>query len=693
MARPVMITGQKVALHLREALLVQRGGLIEWVPVCLAIGIGLYFSLKFEPTMTLIAAAAGLGLCLAGLAWRVNEAFSPLIAALVLVLCGALLAAQRAHSVAGPVLGFRYYGPIEGRVVALDRSASDAVRVTLDQVRLDDVVPWRTPTRVRISLHGDAALGPQPVPGARVMSTGHLSPPGGPVEPGGFDFQRHAWFKSLGAVGYTRVPVLTAAPPDDSRWSLIVFRVRMAISAHVRAVLPGDVGGFAAAVTTGDRSGISQDALDDLRASNTAHLLAISGLHMGLLSALIFGVVRGGLAAIPYTALHWPNRKIAAVAALGVAAFYLAMSGGNIATERAFIMVAVALIALLMDRRALSLRAVAMAAIIVLILRPEALLSPGFQMSFAATTALVAVFGWMRDGQIQIGPAWAQGLVGVFLASAISGLATAPVGAAHFNTVSNYGLLANLLSVPLMGVLIIPAAVLAALLAPFGLDWVGLELMGLGLQWTLGVADYTANLPGAQRFVTGPQTFVLPMITLGALFCLLWRGRPRFAGLIVAALGLGLWQVAERPALLIADTGALVGVLTQDGRALSRARGAGFVAQNWLENDGDGVSQSSAAERWRDAGSPPRWHSMDVGLVRVLHGTGKRAAAEPPPCKVGQILVTNTPLGTPPGPCDVFDPVRLRKTGAVALVHTDKGLALRTARDVSGDRMWTAWSK
>ena len=237
----------------------------------------------------------------------------------------------------------------------------------------------------------------------RVMTTGHLSPPSGPVEPGGFDFQRHAWFGQLGAVGYTRVPLIGLAVAAED-WKLWVFQIRMTISARVREVITGDVGGFAAAVTTGDRSGMSQEALSDLRASNTAHLLEISGLHMGLLSGFVFASLRLFLIFLPYLGPRIAARKIAAGGALLIAAAYLALSGGNVATERAFIMVADALIAIMLNRRAISLRAVAIAATIVLVLRPEALLGPGFQMSFAATTGLVAVFGWMRDGAVQVGP-------------------------------------------------------------------------------------------------------------------------------------------------------------------------------------------------------------------------------------------------------------------------------------------------
>ena len=200
-----------------------------------------------------------------------------------------------------------------------------------------------------------------------------------------------------------------------------------------------------------------------MRASNLAHLLAISGLHMGLMAGVVFAALRLAFALVPPLVLRLPARSIAAAGALAAAAFYLALSGGNVATQRAFVMVAVMLCALMIGRRAISLRGVAIAATIVLVLRPEALMGPGFQMSFAATTALVAVFGWMRDGEIRLGPKWLQPVVAVVISSAVAGFATAPIAAAHFNAIAQYGLLANLASVPLMGVLVIPAAVVPML--------------------------------------------------------------------------------------------------------------------------------------------------------------------------------------------------------------------------------------
>ncbi|WP_367648191.1 ComEC/Rec2 family competence protein [Ruegeria arenilitoris] len=533
----------RVLALVEAAMLRQRGHLIVWSPICVATGIGLYFSLRFEPDVHVYAQLVSAIFLGAFCSWKLPTAWSPVAIGVALIAFGFLLAGGRAHLVSEPVLKWRYYGPIEGRVVSLDRSASDALRVTLDQVRIEGVPVDERPRRVRISMHGPAT---NLLPGQRIMTTGHLSAPQGPVEPGGFDFRRHAWFQRLGAVGYTRVPVLTIAPASAANGGVPVTYWRISISNHVQNLLPGEVGGFAAAVTTGDRSGLRSDTLLSLRASNLAHLLAISGLHMGLLTGFVFLACRVGFSAVPSAALRLPVKKLAAVCAMVSATIYFLLSGGNIATERAFVMVLVMLGALLLDRRAISLRAVAVAALIVLAMRPESLLGPGFQMSFAATTALVAVFGALRNQVLVSGPKWLKQFIGLILSSAIAGFATAPIGAAHFNTMSHFGLLANLLSVPVMGAIVVPAAVLSAFLAPVGLEWVALTVMGIGLKWILGVSEWVSGLHGAQGYVVSPPDFVLPALSLSLLWVILWQGRACWAGLVPAMAVMTLWGQGTR---------------------------------------------------------------------------------------------------------------------------------------------------
>lgn len=669
---------------LAEALRAQRGHLMPWAPVAMASGIGLWFALTEEPGRAAYGAVLALGLVAGLAARRLGETWSPLAWGVALVMLGVLIAGARAHHVAAPVLDFRYYGPVEGRVIGLDRSLSNVARITLDRVVLAGVEPDRVPHRVRLALHGTWSPA-EPVPGARMMATAHLAPPRGPAEPGGYDFRRSAWFAGLGAVGYTRSPVLLAEQPVPGDWRVWLFTARMALSRTIRQALPGRDGAFAAALLTGDRAGIDRELLQSLRDSNLAHLLAISGLHMGLLTGFVFAAIRLGVAAVPPLAVRVPGRKLAALAALPAALGYLMLSGASVATERAFVMVAVMLVAVLLDRRALSLRAVALAALIVLALRPESLVTPGFQMSFAATAALVWVFGMLRDWQARrpqgawSPPRWLRPALAVLISSAVAGAATAPVAAAHFNQTSVFGLFANLASLPVMGMVVMPAGVVALCLAPLGLAAPAWAAMGAGIAWILAVAETVAGWPGAVRAVVAPGPAVLPMIAGGAVFLMLWQGRARLAGLLPVAAALGLWAATERPLALISEDGALTGVLNADGlRVLSKPKGQGFAAASWLENDGDRADQSQAAAR------------RGVPRLRIARFRETPGAAELDTiCAAGgMVLLPEAAMGQTPG-CLIIDGRRLRELGAVA-VHARGGVLTATgARAASGRRLWT----
>ncbi len=699
---------------------------MPWSAVAMGLGVWLWFGLAQEPGPIAYGAVLATGAGAAALGrWR-REVLGPVSTAALCVALGFLAAGFRAHQVAAPGLEFRYYGPIEGRIAVIDRSASDAVRLTLDQVVLARMAPARTPTRVRVSLHGDQDW-ITPRPGDRVILTGHLSPPNGPAEPGGFDFQRHAWFLGLGAVGYTRTPALLLAPrAQGDRW-LAHFRMRL--SADIQARIDGDAGAFAAAVMTGDRSGLRAEPVAAMRAANIAHLLAISGLHMGLLVGFVFGALRYGLALIPALALRVPIRKWAAGGALIAAAGYLALSGGNVATERAFIQVAVMLVAVMLDRRAITLRSVALAALIVLAHRPETLLGPGFQMSFAATAALVAVFNGLRAAAwLSARPAWARWALALILSSLVAGAATAPFSAYHFNQISYYGLLANVISVPLMGIVVIPMAVLAALLAPIGLADAPLSVAALALRLILSVADGVASLPGATGAIAQPAALALPILVLGALIWILWRGPGRWLGAAPVVVALALWPRGERPDILIQSAGLLVGVMTEEGRALSRPRGAGFVAGIWLENDGDRADQEAAAGRepWQPEGLG---RGAQIAGLSIWHATGQRAADQAAEaCAAYDLLVLSAEpetwpaqavaplLGQPvwgaaqagtnaaggatwpaSGMCLLITPAVLAESGALAIHvgdgHDDLGglnaIHLITARHLQGNRLWT----
>ncbi|MCA8879777.1 MAG: ComEC/Rec2 family competence protein [Rhodobacteraceae bacterium] len=665
----------------------QRGHLFVWAPVFFGLGIGAFFGLADEPGAGILGVAAGSLVALIFLGRRAGETAAPLLAAAALVAAGFLGGALRTHLVAAPVLDFRYYGPVEGRVIEVDRSISDALRLTLDRVVLLRVDPDRTPDRVRVSLHGEQGF-LDPLPGEIVMMTGHLGPPGGPVEPYGFDFQRLAWFSGIGAVGYTRTPALALAPPAPGEPVAALNRFRMRVAAEVQRILPGQTGAFAAAVMTGDVSGLSRETLDAMRNSNLAHILSISGLHMALVTGFVFMTLRSAFALVPPLALRLPTKKLAAIVALAAAAGYLALSGGNVPTQRAFVMVAVMLVAVLLDLRALTLRAVALAALIVLAWMPEALMGPGFQMSFAATVALVWVFAGLREHRPDWLPRWLNGVFTLVVSSAVAGLATAPFAAAHFNQSASYGLIANLVAVPLVGSLVMPAAVFAACLAPFGLAGLGLVPMGWGIEGVLFVAHHVSALDGAVRYVKQPPPAVLPLLSLGLIWLMLWRGRLRFAGLAAAGLASVLWAGAERPEVLIAGNGALVGVMTPEGRALSRARGHGFIAQSWLENDGRSRDRDAASARGA-AMMEDGALTADLGQVRVS------ALFSPDPsdlaraCASAAVVVVNRAVDAV-GPCLVLGPDALEQTGTIALSRDGTTVRVRSAAETAGRRLWNA---
>jgi competence protein ComEC len=664
-----------------------QGSLLLFAPVLIGIGVGTWFALPVEPGLAIYAAVLGVGVLAAVFRiWSPEPLHAPVVAVLCLCL-GVLSAGLRAHLVAAPVLQGDYSGPVQGRIIEIDRSASDALRITLDRVWLAELGPDATPQKVRISLSGQE---PSLTPGMTILVSARLSRPQGPVEPGAFDFRRMAWFDGLGAVGYTRTPpVLWAAPEGFDEW---VGRIRTSLSLGIRTAIPGEAGAFAAGSMTGDRSGIGADTVAALRDSNLAHLLAISGMNLAFLTGFVFFLLRGGIALIPPLALRVNGKKIAAVVALIVAAFYLALSGANVATQRAFIMAAVMLGAILLDRKAISLRSVAISAIILLLWQPESLLAPGFQLSYAATIGLIAGFRWLDGRAVQERlPRWVLPVYTLFLSSAVAGAVTAPFAAGIFNRFTDYGLLANMLTVPAMTVLM-AAGVVAGLLAPFGLAYPALWVTGKAAEWILWVAHQVSAIEGAVTPIPSPHPAILPVFALGMLWIVAWPGRARWAGVVPVVLAFCLWPLSSRPVLLIDQSGAIAGVLGPEGRALSKGKGGGFAAENWLQNDGDLADQKTAAVRpgFRREGNLA-WFDL-AGRKGVL-ATGKDAAPMVGPLcgKAGLVITDQKVTSTVTGGCLVLDSAVLARTGAIAIWDGPQGLDLVQSRQAH--RIWDSPSE
>ncbi len=448
---------------------------------------------------------------------------------------------------------------VEGWVVAIE-PGTNGPRLRLRVHAVEGWPPDHQPHTVRLT-HGNR-LGV--APGRFVRCWAVMRPPPGPSLPGDYDFRRQAWFERLHGVGYVlgrcRGGVLGNPAALGDRAGVALAALRRQLADHVAQAAGPRAGGLAATLASGDRSGLSQADQEALRGSGLAHLLAISGLHMGIVCGLVYLLVRRGLALVAPLALRWPVQRVAAAAALLAGGIYLALSGASVSTQRAYIMAAVFFGAILMDRSPVSLRSFAIALAAIVILYPETVLSPGFQMSFAATGALIATYvpwamaqqtdGRSKDWTTHLRTA----LAGLAVTSIVAAAATAPFAWYHFGRSAPMGLVANLLAMPIVSFVSAPAAALSLLLAPVGLDGVGLRLFGLSLEWVLAIAYWAA---GDEPARVAPMPGAALLAFTGALAShVLLLGWPRW--LLVGGLaagGYGLWAFNTPPAFAIAPSG------------------------------------------------------------------------------------------------------------------------------------------
>lgn len=667
-----------------------------WLPVLFGTGIGFYFALPAEPAPWIAAAPVVAGILLA-LSFRRRPHVFAIAISLMAVAAGFGAANLRALAVEAPVLE-RRIGPvwIEARILRVE-TGEKGVRLLVSDIGGERLSRISIPERARVTVR----TVPEPLhAGQRVRLLAVLQPPPEPSIPGGYDFARKAWFERVGAVGYA---LGAARLMDDALEGGLdgrLSRLREALTRRIVEAAGPALGPTAAALMTGERRAISEETLADMRDSGLAHLLAISGLHIGLLTGLLFFGVRFLLAAVEPVALRWPVKKIAAVAALAGAFAYLLISGATVPTQRAFVMTAIVLFAVMIDRTAISMRLVAIAAVAVLAIAPESLLEAGFQMSFAAVVALVAVYevcaprlaSLRRDGGLPGGRIGAY-IAATLLTSLVAGLATAPFAAYHFNRLALLGLGANMIAVPLMAVWIMPWAIVSFLLMPLGLEEIGLVPMGWGIEAVLGVASFVADLPGAAALVPEIPALGLVLIVSGGLWLCLWRGMGRMAGAVPVVAGIATAALLAPPDLVIGKDGALVAVRTGDGATtLSAASGKSFERDLWLRR-----LAVREASPWPDAGLGP---SGAIGcdgagcIVRLSNGRTValiRDAAAAEDCGRADyaVLLTRLPRRLCRGAQVVVDGYGLWRDGAHSVRFTDDGPVVDTVQAHRGDRPWS----
>jgi len=669
-----------------------------WLPVAMGAGIALYFALPFEPS-TVIAWPFFASAILIGLFGVTSETMFPRVAAgfIAALLFGFSLAQLRTEHVAAPALTHRLGPvPIEGRVESVEQHGQ-SIRLELSPSSIGRLNAMNMPALIRISVRSGAE---DLKPGDTISLRAVLMPPPAPAEPGDYDFGRSAYYLRLGAVGYSfgGPEVIPAQPQRGWRahTNTAVENLRWRMTQRIESELPGSTGGVAAALITGGRGAINDDDEQALRDAGLAHVLAIAGLHMALVGLGLFWVVRALFAAIPTLALNCPIKKWAAVAALCGATFYLIVSGAAIPATRAYVMLAMMLVAVVFDRPALSMRSVALAAAIILVLRPESVIQPGFQMSFAAVVSLVAVAEWERARpQLEIGRGRFTGvrryMRGIAMTSLVGSLATAPFAAFHFERATHYAVLGNLLAMPIMGFVAMPAAAISVLLMPLHFDHVPLQIMGWGIEAMLSVGRWVSALPGSVSVVSAWPLSAMVCISLGGLWTALWRRNWRWLGLMPMVAGAALIFTARQPDILVSRDGATVAIRGEDGLLrLMQQPSDEYSAQEWLKRDGDRRDASDVTATRTD-GVRCDWNGC---IGRLLNGSLIAVASRPSTltedCASAAIVVSASPVrGICEGPKLVIDRFAVADNGAYAIWLDGDNMRVETVRQDRGDRPWS----
>ncbi|WP_259779766.1 ComEC/Rec2 family competence protein [Aestuariispira ectoiniformans] len=686
-------------------------------PIALAIGIAVYFQLPFEPPAIVtfpIALTVGLGLLL--FVFTIQRDAMRISGILLLCAVVGFAAAQgRTMVVAAPVLPHHWEGKhsFYGRIIQIEHF-DDGDRLTLDQVTLKKIGHEDTPERIRLKTRSSGKLNI----GDFIQGLAVLRSPPQPSVPGVYDFTRRAWFMRIGAVGFTLgEPVRRLTPLQsavtDSLW-ILVNRLRDNVGEALFKAMDDDrTAGLAVALSIGDRSRIAPEVREELRAAGLAHLLAISGLHMMLVVICLFSTSRALLASIEPLALRYPIKKWAALFAIAGALGYLLLAGITIPTQRAFLMAFLAMLAVIIDRTPISLRLVAFAAIVILVLRPEALLSPSFQLSFAAVTALVAFFETpiMQQFNSAIRKTVFRRAAGYFLllslTTLVASMATAPFAWHHFGQVAPYGLLGNLVAIPLMAFVVMPlliVTVFAALILPAGALALLAWPLHKGLELILSVSGWVSGIEGAQIQLTPLHSWSLSIIVSGGLVLCLCHGKKRWLGMIGIVGGISIAPLFPPPDFLISGNGRLVAIrATDDDIYYSTLKREGYVAELWLNHLGG----------QRAIAFPERETSWPGGMIRcdtlacsaaleggIVAGIVDKELALLEDCSYADILLaptTTVPRSRCRRPTILIDRQALKKNGGYAIYLKGRypwstSPELVTFRQESGLRPWSGFS-
>ncbi len=707
--------GRFLERHQRQFVEREDGRLFLWLPVFLSLGIGGYFSLPREPAFGELAVMfASVLICAGALAMglqRLGAGLWRLVipVMMIVIASGFGLAKIRTEWVRAPIIAkLKGSYQIEGQLEKLVLLPGGKKRLVLVDLSIARLKRDQTPARIRIV---SRVKGPVPIIGSRIKLKAVLRPPPGPVRPQGFDFARQAWFSQIGAVGFaiSKIELAGAQPLIGPRAH--IERFRQWVTGQIREVVSGPGADVAVALIVGEKGAIDKKVLNSIRAAGLAHMLAISGMHMALVSGTTFWVLRALLALSSTLALLFDVRKIAAMLAIGVAGGYLLLSGMGISTLRAFIMVSIMFVAILLGRRALSLRNVSVAALLILVFRPESLLEVGFQMSFASVIALVSFYETIvRKEQIERSElalvrmidSFFTGVKGIFLTTLVAGMAVAPIAIYHFHHVTTYSVIGNLLAIPILTMLVMPMALVGLVAMIFDLHALPLQLMGQGNSLIITIAQMVAGFTDARVNVGTISMSAFLIIMSGVLWLCLWKSSYRYLGLAVILAGIVLAPFYDTPFLLIERDGKNIVLIDQNKNMWPLStRIARYSLDHWKSAYGASIGNRKQQTPRKTGGTqnqkPGHWRCDQYGctaqIKNVLVAYSKHPGALAEDCAHADIVVATYPVPKRMNDCHagklVIDKRALRRRGAHAFYFKNHKIKKVNARQIRGARPWT----
>ncbi|WP_317682005.1 ComEC/Rec2 family competence protein [Terasakiella sp. A23] len=659
------------------------------IPLLLGAGIAVYFGMTTEPPVW-----TGLTLLfISGVTtYYLRNYYIVFLSTLALTIVFAgFSSAQLRTTYLSTIILPNSFGPagIQGRIVSVTPTQK-GTKILLEDLQISRLRADHVPTRLRLHVN---SLQTQVNEGQWIETRGMLKPPPQPAYPGAFDFQRHAYFQQIGAVGFAYGDIKIISATDSDRLTFF-GNLRQTIQARIEKTFnqagQDDQRTLAIAFLTGNKQVINEATHETVRAAGLAHLLAISGLHIGLVSAIAFLSIRSFLSLIPAIALNYPIKKIAAFLAIFAALFFTLLTGGSTPTIRAFVMTSIVLVGILLDRKAMSLRTVSWAAILILVSFPESLLSASFQLSFAAVTALVAFYEKKQTDFSQPNPI--RYLKDVFKSSLIASLATTPFAAFHFNRIALYGIGSNLLAIPITVFWIMPFGLLSLALMPLGLEFLSLSVMGWGIESLLWVAKTTADIPFSQISVPRMGTNALIFITIGGLITSIYPGYIRKFGICIIGVGVINASMIPKPDVLINSNGKLTAIKSETGETfISDVRYAAYTRESWQRSWGQEEKQLSPFKT-----NLP----CDKAGCQYVHQSGysvsvnQNSLALNEDCQKADILITtfNSP-SICKRPLHIIDAHALKQQGAHAIYINSDEIKIETVKGVRGTRPWANYGQ